>query len=161
MLKTLLGALACSLLFLGCGNSAKEEAPPANTEQIDAYLDQLKPLLQKVRSLDVEIARAVPTDSVSADVIVPLIEARFRPKLLELSAQVQKIAPAPELTTAHNHLRDYLRLRLEAFDLAVRGARQGQPELFELFGERLDAADEAGRALKSALDEARYGLGRF
>lgn len=160
MLKNLLIALACGLLFLGCGNTTEQD-PPANTGQIDAYLDHLKPLLQEVRSLDVEIARAVPTDSISADVIVPLIESRFRPKLIELSAQVQEIAPAPELTAAHNHLRDYLRLRLEAFDLAIQGARIGQPELFELFAERLDEADEAGRALKSALDEARYGLGGF
>ena len=90
---------------------------------------------------------------------MPLIEQRFRPKLIELADQVQKIAPAPALATAHNDLRDYLRLRLEAFDLAVQGARQGEPELFAEFAARLGEADEAGRALKIALDEVRYNLG--
>ena len=101
----------------------------------------------------------MPTDSIAADVIVPLIEQRFRPKLIELANEVQKIAVAPELATVHNHLRDYLRLRMEAFDLAVQGARQGQPELFDEFAARLEEADEAGRALKIALDEVRYNLG--
>ena len=159
MLKTLVVALACGWVCLGCGGAPEDGDQPAAADQIDAYLAHLKPLLQEVRSLDVEIARAVPSDSIAADVIVPLIEQRFRPKLIELADQVQRIAPAPALATVHNHLRDYLRLRLEAFDLAVQGARQGQPELFAEFAARLGEADEAGRALKIALDEVRYTLG--
>ena len=157
----ILGALGCCLLALGCGESTKEEAPRTTADAINAYLDHLKPLLQELRSLDVEIARAVPADSISSDVIVPLIESRFRPKLIALSTQVQEIAPAPELATAHKHLRDYLRLRLEAFDFAVEGARLNDSALFEQFSQRLTEADEAGRALKSALDEVRYDMSGF
>ena len=108
-----------------------------------------------------EIARAVTADSVSSDVIVPLIESRFRPKLIALSNKVQEIAPAPELATVHNHLRDYLRLRLEAFDLAIEGARLNDSAFFEQFGVRLAEADEAGRALTSTLNAVRYDLSSF
>lgn len=159
MSKKLLAALACGWICLGCGGAPEDESQPAVAGQIDAYLTHIKPLLQEVRALDVEIARAVPTDSIASDVIVPLIEQRFRPKLIELMDGVQKISATPELATLHNHLRDYLRLRLEAFDLAVEGERQGQPELFDEFAARLEEADEAGRALKIALDEVRYNLG--
>lgn len=161
MLTKILGALVCCILVLGCDETTEEEGPRTTTRAIDAYLDHLKPLLQELRSLDVEIARAVPADSVSSDVIVPLIESRFRPKLIELSSQVQAIAPTPELVTAHKHLHDYLRLRLEAFNFAIEGARLNDPALFEKFSQRLTEADEAGRALKSALDAVRYDLGSF
>ena len=159
MLNKLLAVLTCSGVYLGCGGTPESGDQPATVGQVDAYLTHLKPLLQEVRSLDVDIARAVPADSIAADVIVPLIEQRFRPKLIELADKAQKIAPVPALATVHNHLRDYLHLRLEAFDLAVQGARRGQPELFAEFATRLGEADEAGRALKIALDEVRYNLG--
>lgn len=161
MLTKILAVLALCLLGLGCGELSEKEAPHTTAGDVDAYLDHLKPLLQELRSLDVEIARAVPADSVSSDVIVPLIESRFRPKLIELSGQVQEVAPIPEVATAHKHLRDYLRLRLEAFDLALEGVRLNDAALLEQFGQKLTAADEAGRALKSALDEIRYDLSGF
>jgi hypothetical protein len=148
--------LGCCLLVWGCGDQRSEGG--ADIGEINTYLDRLKPILQELRSLDVEIARAVPADSISSDVIVPLIESRFRPKLLALQAQARQINPTPELATTHKYLEAYLRLRLEAFELAIRGARQGQPELFAQFGLRLAEADEAGRALKTALDQARLRL---
>ena len=161
MLTKFLGAMGCCLIALGCGETTEEEAPRTNAGAIDAYLGHLKPLLQELRSLDMEIAHAVPADSVSADVIVPLIESHFRPKLIALSNKVQEIAPAPELATVHKHLRDYLRLRLEAFDLAIKGARLNDSAFLEQFGVRLAEADEAGRALTSALNAVRYDLSSF
>ena len=161
VLTKLLGAMGCCLVALGCGQTTEEEAPRTTAGAIDAYLGHLKPLLQELRSLDVEIAHAVPADSVSSDVIVPLIESHFRPKLIALSNKVQEIAPAPELATVHKHLRDYLRLRLEAFDLAIEGARLNDSAFFEQFGIRLAEADEAGRALTSALNAVRYDLSSF
>ena len=160
-MKKTAAVLCCCLWALGCGESTDANDPPSTLDIVDDYLEDLKPLLQGLRALDEDIARAVPGDSVSSDVIVPLIEARFRPKLIEFAAQVQDPAPAPELTTVHKHLQDYLRLRIEAFDLAIQGARQGQPELFEQFAERLASADEAARGLRTALEEVRHGMSIF
>lgn len=161
VLTKFLGAMGCCLIALGCGEITEEEAPRTTAGAIAPYLDHLKPLLQELRSLDMEIARAVPADSISSDVIVPLIESRFHPKLIALSNKVQEITPAPELATVHKHLRDYLRLRLEAFDLAIEGARLNDSAFFEQFGVRLAEADEAGRALTSALNAVRYDLSGF
>ena len=161
VLTKFLGAMGCCLIALGCGEITEEEVPRTTAGAIDAYLGHLKPLLQELRSLDMEIARAVPADSVSSDVIVPLIESRFHPKLIALSNKVQEITPAPELATVHKHLRDYLRLRLEAFDLAIEGARLNDSAFFEQFGVRLAEADEARRALTSALNAVRYDLSSF
>jgi hypothetical protein len=161
VLTKFLGAMGCCLIALGCGETTEEDTPHTNAGAIDAGLDHLKPLLQELRSLDIDIARAVPADSVSSDVIVPLIKSRFRPKLIALSNRVQEIVPAPELATVHIHLREYLRLRLEAFDLAVEGARLNDSALFEQFGARLTEADDAGRALKNALNAVRYDRSGF
>ena len=68
MIKKLLAALASGWVCLGCGGAPEDEGQPAVGGQIDAYLTHIKPLLQEVRALDVEIARAVPADSIAADI---------------------------------------------------------------------------------------------
>ena len=67
----------------------------------------------------------------------------------------QAPAPGPETNP------DFLRLRLEAFDLAIEGARLNDSAFFEQYGVRLAEADEAGRALTSALNAVRYNLSSF
>ena len=101
-MKKTAAVLCCCLWALGCGESTDQNDPPSTLDIVDDYLEDLKPLLQGLRALDEDIARAVPGDSVSSDVIVTLIEARFRPKLIEFAAQVQDPAPAPELTTVQS-----------------------------------------------------------
>ena len=76
--------LTMLLAIAGCGEESNNTNDSA---QIDTYLDQVKYVLQEVRSIEKEIALAVPTDSVAAEVIAPLVEQRFRPKLADLSKQ--------------------------------------------------------------------------
>lgn len=150
--------LTAFLAAAGCSEKSSEKNDSA---QIDTYLDQVKYVLQEVRSMEKEIALAVPTDSVSAEVIAPLIEQRFRPKLADLSKQADALKPShPDLQPSYQLLKDYLRLRLEGFDLIIEGARLQDYALFDQFSERLAAAEEVGRSLEMAVDRVHQGMGQ-
>ena len=147
--------LLCVLL-LACGESRQSEYGPV-PEVID-YLEKIKDILQEVRVLDQQIAQAVPADSVQAEVIVPLIEARFRPVLATLYERAQKIEHGQPLAPTHQKLLDYLRLRLQAFDLVLQGDRENRPELFEAFGRCQIEADAVGRSLEKTLLDIQQSL---
>jgi len=147
--------LLCFLL-LACGESRQSEYGPV-PEVVD-YLDEIKDILQEIRVLDEQIAQAVPADSVQAEVIVPLIEERFRPTLATLHERAQQIPHNRALTSTHQKLLAYLQLRLEAFDLALQGDRQNRPELFDEFGQRQTQADAVGQALEKALFDVQQSL---
>mgnify|MGYP007096685538 CR=1 FL=1 len=150
--------LTMLLAIAGCGEESNNTNDSA---QIDTYLDQVKYVLQEVRSIEKEIALAVPTDSVAAEVIAPLVEQRFRPKLADLSKQTDALKPThPDLQPSYQLLKDYLRLRLEGFDFIIEGARQQDQALFDQFAERLAEAEEAGRSLELAIDRIRQNMGR-
>lgn len=150
-MTALLTAAACS----------DDSSDTNDSAQTDIYLDQVKYVLQEVRSIEKEIALAVPADSVTADVIAPLVEQRFRPKLADLSKQADALQPSnPDLQPSHQLLKDYLRLRLEGFDLIIEGARLRDQALFDQFSERLSEAEEVGHSLELAIDRIRQNMGR-
>lgn len=153
-------AVLVAALFLTSACSDEKSGENSEVVQVDAYLDQVKYLLQEVRSMEREIARAVPADSVAIEVIAPLISERFRPKLQQLIAQADALETTPDLVASHQLLKDYLRLRMEAFELVLAGVRQQRPELFEQFGQRLAAAEATGRSLEMAVERVRQGLGQ-
>jgi hypothetical protein len=150
--------LLLGLGLLACGQGRQTEYGP--TALVSTYLETVRPLLQEVRALDVRIARAVPADSVDAQLIAPLIEEDFRPRLVSLHERAGRIAHTAELEATHRLLEEYLRLRLEAFDLILQGVRQSRPELFAQFDLRLARADSLGSALESALFQIQQSLGR-
>ena len=153
-------AVLVAALFLTSACSDEKSGENSEVVQVDAYLDQVKYLLQEVRSMEREIARAVPADSVAIEVIAPLISERFRPKLQQLIAQADALETIPDLVASHQLLKDYLRLRMEAFELVLAGVRQQRPELFEQFGQRLAAAEATGRSLEMAVERVRQGMGQ-
>jgi hypothetical protein len=153
-------AVLVAALFLTSACSDEKSGENSEVVQVDAYLDQVKYLLQEVRSMEREIARAVPADSVAIEVIAPLISERFRPKLQQLIAQADALETTPDLVASHQLLKDYLRLRMEAFELVLAALRQQRPELFEQFGQRLAAAEATGRSLEMAVERVRQGLGQ-
>lgn len=94
LMTALLTAAACS----------DDSSDTNDSAQTDIYLDQVKYVLQEVRSIEKEIALAVPADSVTADVIAPLVEQRFRPKLADLSKQADALQPSnPDLQLIFTH----------------------------------------------------------
>ena len=157
-MKFYLLVLTALLVAASCSENKVEANDSA---QIDTYLDQVKYVLQEVRSIEKEIALAVPADSVTADVIAPLVEQRFRPKLADLSKQADALKPNhPDLQPSHQLLKDYLRLRLEGFDLIIEGARLRDQALFDQFAQRLSEAEEVGHSLELAIDRIRQNMGQ-
>lgn len=151
--RLLLLYLLTGILLSGCDEEPQTEY--GRISEIDAYLEKIKDVLQETRSLNQQVAAAVPTDSVQADVIVPLIESRFRPILVALYQRTEKIEHGEKLAPVHQKLLTFLRLQIEAFDLVIQGARQERPELFDQFGQRQADADAAGRILDKAIEELR------
>ncbi|MFT5088968.1 MAG: hypothetical protein ACI906_000912 [Candidatus Latescibacterota bacterium] len=151
VLTTLLAVASCS----------EKSSEKSDSAQIDTYLDQVKYVLQEVRSMEKEIALAVPADSVTAEVIAPLIGQRFRPKLADLSKQTEALKPShPDLQPSYQLLKDYLRLRIEGFDLIIEGARLQDQTLFDQFSERLAEAEEVGQSLEMAIDRVQQSMGQ-
>ncbi len=147
------------LLALGCANEDATEGNDA--ERAVRYLDEVGVIIQSVRSLEVDIERAVPTDSVDIEVIYPLVEQRFRPLVAQLAEQAAALQPTlTDLQPTHQLLQDYLRLRLEAFDLILEGVRQQDAALFDQFPERLKQANAIGQGLEQSIERLRQNLGR-
>lgn len=147
------------LLALGCANEDATEGNDA--ERAVRYLDEVGVIIQSVRSLEVDIERAVPTDSVDIEVIYPLVEQRFRPLVAQLAEQAAAQQPTlTDLQPTHQLLQDYLRLRLEAFDLILEGVRQQDAALFDQFPERLKQANAIGQGLEQSIERLRQNLGR-
>ncbi len=153
-------SILITLLFaLGC---ASEDAVDGDDAvQAVRYLDQVGDIVQSMRSLEVDIRRAVPADSIDIEVIYPLVEQRFRPKVAELAEQADALQPTlADLQPTHQLLQDYLRLRLEAFDIILEGVRQQDAALFEQFPQRLDEANTVGQSLERSIERLRQSLGR-
>ena len=142
VLTTLLAVASCS----------EKSSEKSDSAQIDTYLDQVKYVLQEVRSMEKEI---------TAEVIAPLIGQRFRPKLADLSKQTEALKPShPDLQPSYQLLKDYLRLRIEGFDLIIEGARLQDQTLFDQFSERLAEAEEVGHSLEMAIDRVQQSMGQ-
>ena len=137
-------------LFLACdAPSRKTEFGDSNT--VSLYLEALRPVLQELRTLDREIESTVSADTVASDLIVPLIQRQFRTKLVQLQVRVQQLPTTPALISTNLRLLSYLKLRIRAYDLALEGARDNRPELFNAFDQKQAQADSAARVFEISL----------
>ena len=150
----LLAVSAFGLLLPGCGGDQRQTRY-GTVSEIKTYLKQIRPILQEIRLINQQLSEAVPSDSVAAEVIVPLLEVRFRPALASLYERARKIERGEKLEEVHRQLLEFLRLQLEAFDLAIQGGRENRPELFEQFGLRQASADSVGLLLSRSIQELR------
>ena len=146
--KAVSGALTTALLLGSCGDTQTEYGPRTATHE---YLSEVKSILQELRVLEHHIGQAVPQDTVAAEVILPLIENRFRPKLQTLDQRARQLSVDARLDTVHQQLLTYLALRLKAFDKVILAVRGGRPEMLEEYYALLDSADAVGRNLEEAI----------
>lgn len=149
------GLLLIACMAVGCGERQSEYGEP---EAVQAYLGGIRGVLQELRGLDQEIAAAVSADTMDADVIVPLIEERFRPALAGIQQRASGLTAADDLASVQRELMTYLELRLRAFDLAIQGRREGRPELFDEFTRLQIQADRLGRRLERSVTRLRASL---
>ena len=143
------------LLLPSCGEKQTEYGPAGD---VRVYLDELKDILQQLRSLEQQIGRAVPADTVAIEVIAPLIQTRFRPALTDLRDRALQLQAGAALDSVHQQLLSYLELRIRAFDLVLEGVRQERPELFDEFTRLQIEADRTGRGLEKAILKIRQSL---
>ena len=149
-------AMLLTLLLLpSCGEKQTEYGPAG---EVRIYLDELKDILQQLRSLEQQIGQAVPTDTVAIEVIAPLIQDRFRPTLVDLHDRALRLQAGAALDSVHQQLLSYLELRIRAFDLVLEGVRQEQPELFDEFTRLQIEADRTGRVLEKTIVRIRQSL---
>lgn len=140
--------LVAALLLAACGRRT-EQAQGA------AYLQQVQQVLQELRALDQQIAAQVTADTLGSNRIVPLIRQQYRPALAGLRQRVAGLSPSTGLEGVNQQLLHYLDLRLRAYDLAIQGAQEERPELFEEFSRLQVEADQVGRTLEEELRQAR------
>jgi hypothetical protein len=151
------------LLAAGCLAVLACETPSIDTKfgasnSVGLYLEGVKPLLQDLRVLDRQIEDAVPADSVDSHVIVPLIEERFLPQLMQLRGRAQQLPTTAKLLATNRKLLAYLDLRIEAYDLVLEGARENRPELFAAFYNKQIEADTAARVFETSLRQVQDSL---
>ena len=115
-------------------------------------MDSLRLYLGDLRLMDHELGKIIETDTVSADVIVPLVAERLRPTVSDLRRRADSLQPTPVLDNAHTLLLSYLDVRLQAYDAVLQGQAEARPELFELFARKQIEAQQIGRDLE---DEAQ------
>ena len=135
-------------LGLACGC----DEPDSKLQRTHAYMDSLRLYLGDLRLMDHELGKVIETDTVSADVIVPLIAESLRPTLSDLRRRADFLQPTPITRDAHLLLLSYLDVRLQAYDAALQGQAESRPELFELFARKQIEAQQIGRDLQ---DEAQ------
>ncbi len=134
--------LAALVLTTGCGKK------DAELQQTHAYMDSLRIYLGDLRLMDHEINKAIAGDSVSADLIVPMIAERLRPTVDDLRQRADGLHPTPAVRSAHTLLISYLDVRLQAYDAALRGQTEARTELFDLFSSKQIEAQMIGRDLE-------------
>ena len=143
------GMLLLMLMCCACGRGG-EQAPAAGN-----YLQEVQQVLQALRVLDQQISQQVTGDTLASNQIVPLIRQEFRPTIARLRERVAGLQPDSTFAAVNQQLLHYLDLRLKAYDLAIQGAQEERPELFEEFARLQVQADGVGRALEEDLRTAR------
>tara|TARA_B100000686_G_C16791654_1_gene979131 strand:- start:84 stop:458 length:375 start_codon:yes stop_codon:yes gene_type:complete len=119
-------------------------------------MDEIRDVLQKLRSLDVEVKKLVgKSNTVDSHIIVPKIEQEFLPIINDLSERISVIVPAPRLHSTHELMARYLSLRREAYTAAIDGYRQQDPELMSKFSTLQIEADRVGHDLSNELSRIR------
>lgn len=120
------------------------------------YLQEVQQVLQELRVLDQQIAAQVTADTLDSSRIVPLIRQQYRPAMAGLRQRVAGLKPDSGFAVVNQRLLHYLDLRLQAYDLAIRGEREQRQEFFEEFSRLQVQADAVGRTVEEALRQARH-----
>ncbi len=137
------------ILLCSCSESPEEKSA-------QSYMDEIRDVLQKLRSLDVEVKKLVgKSNTVDSHIIVPKIEQEFLPIINDLSERISVIVPAPRLHSTHELMARYLSLRREAYTAAIDGYRQQDPELMSKFSTLQIEADRVGHDLSNELSRIR------
>lgn len=127
-----------ALSLWACGQQQTQYGPVG---QVRAYMGELRLVLQELRALEVRLAEQIQGDAATMSVIIPRIEADFRPTIAAQLEHVQRLNPPTELESLHILMQNYLQTRLDAYDLALRGAREKRYQLFGEFARRQAEAD--------------------
>ncbi|MDA0338032.1 MAG: hypothetical protein O2782_22915 [bacterium] len=144
--RLLLPLVAALALLSGCADRDTE------LQQTHAYMDSLRLYLGDLRLMDYDLRQIVEGDTVSADLIIPVIAETLRPKVEDLRRRADVLRPTPQTLAAHTLLLDYLDARLQAYDAALQGQAEARPELFEMFAHKQMEAQDIGNDLE---DEAQ------
>lgn len=129
-------------LTTGCGEEQTE------LQRSNAYMDSLGVFLGELRLMEHELNKIVLSDTVSADLIVPVIAERLRPTVSDLQRRTDGLRPTADVRIAHELLLKYLDLRLQAYDAALQANAESRPELFDVFAIRQIEAQEIGHKLE-------------
>lgn len=138
-----------ALLLTACGQQ------DAELQKTHAYMDSLRLYLGDLRVMDYELNQVVEGDTVSADVIIPLIAAKLRPTVDDLRQRADSLQPTAVVASAHTMLVSYLDTRLQAYDAALQGQSENRPELFELFAHKQIEAQDIGDELETEAQRLR------
>ncbi len=136
-------------LAAGCGGGDTE------LQNTHAYMDSLRVYLGDLRLMDHQLGKVVQSDTVSAEVSVPLIAETLRPTVGDLRRRADDLQVTPVVRDAHTLLLAYLDIRLQAYDAALQGQAEARPELFELFARKQTEAEEMGRHLEDETQRLR------
>ena len=137
------------ILLCSCSESPEEESALS-------YMDEIRDVLQKLRSLDVEVKKLVGNSkTVDSHIIVPKIEQEFLPIINDLSERISALVPSPLLHSTHELMARYLSLRREAYTAAIGGYRQQNSELMSKFSTLQIEADRVGHELETELSRVR------
>ena len=137
------------ILLCSCSESPEEKSARS-------YMGEIRDVLQKLRSLDVEVKKLVGNSkTVDSHIIVPKIEQEFLPIINDLSERISVLVPSPLLHSTHELMARYLSLRREAYTAAIGGYRQEDSELMSKFSTLQIEADRVGHELSNELSRVR------
>ena len=155
MPPVLIALFAALMLLPACGEDT------GDLQQTHAYMDSLRLYLGDLRLMDHQLAKIVESDTVSADLIIPVIAESLRPKVEELRQRADVLQPTPLVHNVHTLLLSYLDTRLQAYDAALLGQAEARPELFELFAHKQFEAQQIGEALEDEAQRLRSQVAEY
>ena len=148
--------LAITLLLVAF--AAACAAGETELQRTHIYMDSLRVYLGELRRMDHDLNKVVTTDTLAADVIVPLIAERFRPTVADLRRRASAVTTTATVDSAHGLLLRYLDMRLQAYDAAIRGRDESRPELYEEFAHRQIEAQILGDDLEDLVQALRTSI---
>jgi hypothetical protein len=158
------------LAALSCGRKPEEKPPAAATtpygspQEVADFLNRVDPLVAQLNAIHQELYQQVGTSGKATGAnLAPAME-KGRPRLAEILAQLENLAPPPLLAPFHEQVKKVVGLRLDAYAQTLEGwrlEREKSPEYESHYarGEQyLSEAQQLGARLGAERERIQIAL---
>ena len=166
--------LCIATMLLACAKEEEKTTPPAqlptksettygNSKAVTNYLVQVNPFIKSISQLQMDIdKKAVGSSGKATGSNLAKAMKTAKPQLQGLYDKFNQLEPPPLLTGMHKDIKKLMELRLEAYDLTIKGlVLEEQDKDLSLYDEaqiKLQEANQQILALNAQMKKVNQSL---